>query len=352
MLKNPFFSVIMPVYNVEKYLEQAIQSILEQNFVNFELIIVEDHSTDNSYEICKRFTSIDSRILLLRTKKNSGAACARNIGLDFIRGEYVTFVDSDDRVDINWLQHIYYYVQKGNIDFLKLGIYEEYFDVQEKLRCQKKCEMKTTVFTGAKYIFQKVVQLEKIPLFGYLFNSVYRADVIKKYYLCFNEAFRVNEDFDFNIHYLPYVKKMQCLSYCGYYYAKRANKNSLSSQNNKEYYLLTIMKIQAFLSYGQKNCILTNDTRQIIFWLYTRIVYSAVMRKIEQGDDVRIFLKEIFASKLYHEFQKIEWQGISKKQKIMIQLLRSRYQGFFLFLVYVIGFVKKHFPLFFIAFKR
>lgn len=90
-------SIIVPVYNVEKYIRNCIDSILNQAFKDFELILVDDGSLDNSGKICDEYTLVDSRIVVVH-KKNGGASSARNVGLDIARGKYITFVDSDDSI--------------------------------------------------------------------------------------------------------------------------------------------------------------------------------------------------------------------------------------------------------------
>lgn len=92
---NPKISIIVPVYNSEKYLKQCIESILNQTFTDFELILIDDGSTDNSSDICDEFAKIDSRIVV-RHKVNGGICSARNLGLDIARGDYIGFCDNDD----------------------------------------------------------------------------------------------------------------------------------------------------------------------------------------------------------------------------------------------------------------
>lgn len=97
-------SIVMPVYNKEKYIKNAIESVISQTFKDWELIIIDDGSVDNSYEICKQFS--DERIHVYHTK-NQGVSIARNYGMSLARGEYITFIDGDDTVSENYLKHLY-----------------------------------------------------------------------------------------------------------------------------------------------------------------------------------------------------------------------------------------------------
>ena len=98
MQENPFFSIVMPVYNVEKYLEQAVQSVLNQTYENFELLLIDDCSTDSSAQLCEMLANKDARVHLMMLPTNGGVSNARNIGADAASGEYLMFMDSDDTV--------------------------------------------------------------------------------------------------------------------------------------------------------------------------------------------------------------------------------------------------------------
>lgn len=108
---NDLISVIVPVYNVERYLEKCIRSILEQSYSEFELLLINDGSTDKSREICEELSKLDDRIRLYH-KSNGGLSDARNYGLNRIRGQYVAFIDSDDYVHENYLKDLYCNIKK------------------------------------------------------------------------------------------------------------------------------------------------------------------------------------------------------------------------------------------------
>lgn len=118
--KTPLVSVIMPVYNVESYLEQTLESILNQTMKHFELIAVDDGSTDSSLEILKKYAAKDSRIQVL-TQENQYAGVARNVGLAKAKGEYVIFLDSDDFFDKNLLKSAYYKGKLNRADIVLFG---------------------------------------------------------------------------------------------------------------------------------------------------------------------------------------------------------------------------------------
>ena len=108
----PKISVIVPVYKVEKYLHECVDSILTQTFPDFELILVDDGSPDNCGKICDEYAEKDSRVRVIH-QENQGLSGARNSGMDVARGEYIAFVDSDDRVDIRYLELLLAAVKDG-----------------------------------------------------------------------------------------------------------------------------------------------------------------------------------------------------------------------------------------------
>lgn len=124
---HDIISIIVPVYNVEKYLEQCVDSIINQTYKNLEIILVNDGSTDNSGVICDKYKQIDHRIKVMH-KENGGQSSARNIGLDIANGKYVGFVDSDDWIESDMYESLYKRLSFYNADIVTCGCILEYFN--------------------------------------------------------------------------------------------------------------------------------------------------------------------------------------------------------------------------------
>ncbi len=141
----PEISVIVPVYNVEKYLRPCIDSILAQTFTDFELILVDDGSPDRCGEICDEYEQIDKRIRVIH-QENGGLSAARNAGLDVMSGEYVTFIDSDDLVDKRFLEELYDNLQKdeAQISLCQLQEFENISEIKNLYGSQ----FKSNVISG------------------------------------------------------------------------------------------------------------------------------------------------------------------------------------------------------------
>ena len=118
---NPLITIIVPAYNVEKYIDRCINSIINQSYQNLQVIIVNDGSTDNTWEKCQRYE--DKRIEIYK-KENGGLSDARNYGLKFAKGEYVAFVDSDDWIDTSMISILYEVIRKYSV---KIAVCEPYY---------------------------------------------------------------------------------------------------------------------------------------------------------------------------------------------------------------------------------
>ena len=125
-------SVIMPVYNTEKYLGKAIESVLSQTYTDYELLLIDDKSTDNSKEICREYSKKDSRVTLLENNSEChGPGPTRNIGLDYATGDYVYFMDADDWIDQELLECTVNRMKETNAELVEFGLINEWNDGNE-----------------------------------------------------------------------------------------------------------------------------------------------------------------------------------------------------------------------------
>ncbi len=349
MLKNretvaPVFSVVVPVYNAERYLNKALQSILSQDFPDFELILVDDGSTDGSLALLESFAEKDARIIVLNNKVNRGAAEARNRGIDTARGKYLCFVDADDYIDSGFLRHFYDAFQADDCDFVKCGAYEEYYGINENVIYTRPCVLPDQSFQEVKAVTNQVVDMELIPLFGYNWNGCYKMAVIKENHLQFDETLMVHEDFVFNMAYLPFVRHMRCLSYCGYHYIKRTDNNSLSLHKNNYVYHIQLLKIRSFLSLLNKNRNETQENLDKIYWMFTRFTYSV----LESGTAMKAVRKE----PVFDAYKKHCFGSLGFKKRVLTDILQSDNVLLIRVTVELMGLVKRCFPVLFAKLKR
>ena len=119
----PAISVIVPIHNRERYLHKCVDSILNQTFEDFELILVDDCSTDSTFQICEDYKSKDNRVRVIKNETNLGSSLARKVGLDNSNGKYISFIDSDDWVEPNFLQEMYSIIVYG-YDMIRSDVFK------------------------------------------------------------------------------------------------------------------------------------------------------------------------------------------------------------------------------------
>ena len=207
MNNSPKISVIVPVYKVEKYLSQCLDSILAQTFTDFEVLLIEDGSPDKSGEICDEYVQKDSRVRAFH-KENGGVSSARNLGLDKAKGEWVTFIDADDWINPNFIKNLYSPIQENcDIDFVQAGC-TNYIDGQI-VNIEQQYEYYKD--NDPIYVFNNFRGLT----FSKLFNL---ENVIRTHSLHFDEKMRTTEDMAFTLDYLIHIKTYCFIPEVGYYY--------------------------------------------------------------------------------------------------------------------------------------
>lgn len=187
---NELISVIIPVYNVEKYLEKCIDSIISQDYANMEIIIINDGSTDASRKICEMYEEKDRRIKLINIE-NAGVSNARNIGLKNSNGKYITFIDSDDYVEKEYVQKLYKMCISNNADIAICGIMKH--NENEKNNSVHKKDV-CKILKSEDAIIE---MLDERIYYANVWAKMYKLDVIKN--LEFDINLKIGEDLKFNI---------------------------------------------------------------------------------------------------------------------------------------------------------
>lgn len=177
-------SIIIPIYNVEKYLEKCIKSIINQTYRNLEIILINDGSTDESAKICEAYKELDNRIIFIN-KKNGGAASAKNEGLKVAKGDYITFVDSDDFVELDMIEYMVNTIKKYNSDIVQCSFTNLYKNT-EKFKQDKIIEQKI----GSKDFLELFITKWDSSLF---WNKLFKREVIENVF--FKEGRCIDDEF-------------------------------------------------------------------------------------------------------------------------------------------------------------
>lgn len=188
----PKISIIMPVYNKQQYLRRSLDSVLNQGFSDFELIAIDDGSTDNSLKILEEYSSRDSRIKLIHTE-NQGVSHARNVGLDHIEGEFITFVDADDELKQEYLSSLYKDYVNSGADIVIHGITKVTAD-------GKMLETQKSVYNAGFYEMSELmpefaVIQKNTGIFGFCVSKLFSAELSN--HIRFDEKLKLAEDFDY-----------------------------------------------------------------------------------------------------------------------------------------------------------
>ena len=218
----PAISVIVPVFNTEKYLSRMIDSVLAQSFKDFELILVDDGSSDMSGHICDCYAKDDNRVRVIHTS-NHGASAARNRGIEEAVGEWITFIDSDDYVLPEYLNSMYSSGKKYNSDLVMTGL-QRVSEHDPSKNVVRDWQETAVDRDHIEELFDKnVLQFQKGPVI-----KLFRNEIIKKYDVRFDEKLSRGEDALFVYSYLPYCRRFSVAPGANYIYCLR--EGSLMSQ--------------------------------------------------------------------------------------------------------------------------
>lgn len=231
-ISNPKISIIIPVYNTERYLDACIRSIIEQAFFfDTEVLLVDNNSTDQSIEICNKYVRKYKNIQLLHQLKK-GVSSARNLGLSEATGKYVMFIDSDDYIASGALKRLFLFAEAENADMICFNLYMHFATGKDKSR-KLGIEYKTNknMAASAQLLYTSLFQGDGYQ--GYVCNKMYRRSVIQN--VRFRENISFMEDFIYNLDVIPLVSRVFFLPDSLYFYRQRADslvhsKNSVQKQ--------------------------------------------------------------------------------------------------------------------------
>lgn len=204
-------SVIMPIYNMEQFLDNSIPSILNQSFRDFELLLINDGSQDKSIELCRKYERLDNRVTVFDLE-NRGVSAARNMGIKMARGAYIRFVDADDLLPEDSLELLVEAMESEEGIHLVIGKYESKYGYYQ------------SALEGCRTFEEFMLDFaDYIPSFyyGVVWNKLYRKELIEEGKLQFDPGLTWCEDFVFNLLYYERCRKIRYLSRCVYRYIIR-----------------------------------------------------------------------------------------------------------------------------------
>lgn len=305
---DPTISIIIPIYNTEKYIEECLQSCINQTYRNFEIIIIDDNSSDGSLDIASKvLKNSKCKYNIIKNDKRSGVSYSRNMGISISKGQYIYFLDSDDIIREDTFEIL---IEKCTYYKYKLvyGGYSRNLKEFEKHKKSNKFKIYDT----------SIYSLDKLLYSGLISNALIDSDIIKRNNLIFDESLNFGEDTVFKVELLKYINEVIVVEDILYYW--RIVNNSLSSGNmdlkkliEKEYKLL--IKLKTMIN---KNYSITYNTNLIkmvrikknsIYNLFLKLNDSSSIIKsyIRNMKSIHISLSFIIKSKLNKKDKCIEF---------------------------------------------
>lgn len=273
----PQITIIIPVYNAEKTLRRCVQSILMQTYTDWELLLIDDGSKDNSGKICDEYAAQDSRVRVFH-QKNGGASFARNIGLSYVSGEWIAFCDSDDWVDGNWLELFDKQIKgDGDVELVVQGFIPHANLWKEKTGMNFRGEVKTGI-----------LKLSDERVLGYLWSKMFKREIVEKYHLYFDTTLSLREDELFVLEYMECISCMSCVKEGAYHYvipdfsAKYGNIDLFDM-------FLKIYVVLKRIFCGEHNRLLQSYVNELTQSLF----YSFTMRHGDRREKLVCYRKEV-----------------------------------------------------------
>jgi glycosyltransferase involved in cell wall biosynthesis len=293
--KKPRYSLVTPVYNTEKYISTAIDSVRGQTFADWELILVDDASTDGSGAICDAACQADARIRCIHLQQNGGASRARNAGMDCAQGEFLLFLDADDEMERDLLARL---EASPRADLTVWGVWDEYLDEQE--RCFRRAAHRPPAgfYRGASAVRRVLIDLEADTLLGYIWNKCYRLELLRQSGVRFEDRL-VTEDVFFNLRQCEGWESLCALDTAALHYRHRSAHTSITGRFVPDYFEQNRERVQELLAlYDRWGCA-DAHVLAVLGGIYARYLFAAIERLYDPRSGVaaagrRAFLRARF----------------------------------------------------------
>lgn len=261
-MSNELISIIVPIYNSQKYLKSLFKSIDKQTYKNYELILINDGSSDKSEELCKQYLKKNSRAKYFY-KNNSGVSDTRNYGIEKAKGNYICFIDSDDIVNKDYLLNFV-----DNFDEKNTLICCECQEFTDTINFQQPKSEETKIYLGKNkfdIIYTKYA--------GYSVNKIFKTEIIKNNNIYFDTKISMCEDLLFVFEYLKHVEEVKCISNANYYYRIF---NQSASKNLKNEKWFSIFKAYELLKKDINLC--SDNFKRRYYFMYNYYILYAKYR--------------------------------------------------------------------------
>lgn len=310
MIQNEI-SIILPVYNKEKYICKILQDIRKQTFKNYECIIVDDGSEDSSGRMCDEFSKLDFRFKVIHIK-NNGVSNARNRGLMEATGKYITFIDADDRIDSNYLECLYNNATESDADMV-ISSYVKWWEGKDK-------HIEVVLpYRGLWKMTELLLDFAKIQkqtgIYGFCWGKLIKAD--KLHNMKFDENYVLAEDFEFYLRIYPMIDTIYFADKNYYCYLQQADNSSMVIADDEIDYLSQLYLNIRYREFLQKMNIYEKENKKIVDQLLSNYVFFTIFHSNRQ------YVKNN-VDKMYHivNSQQIILNGTDLMQKVILYFIK------------------------------
>ena len=322
-------SVIIPVYNVEEYVEKCAKSLFEQTYKNLELIFINDGSKDSSGELCHKIADSnehkDIKVIVI-DKQNGGVSSARNCGLEVATGDYIMYVDPDDYCEPEYVEKLYSAIKDNDCEMAECSYFIDYTTENVKsIRLPFSNAVITDVF-GALFYEKATGKMNKLP--AYLWLAIFRADIVKNNRIRFDENVKYGEDFLFFVEYSRFCSKIALVNEPLYHSVHRVGSSADRLKFSIEHSLKTIYLTDEFARITED--VLWDNKEEYIAKRYVNFIpQSAILitrtKKIRHKR--KTLLKLINASDILNKLKAYDKKYYSLFEAMLLRLVTKKRAG-------------------------
>ncbi len=263
-------SIIIPIYQCKRNISKIMEDISKQTYQDYEVLLVDDGSTDGSAEICLEYEKKDSRIRAV-INQHQGVSSTRNTGISLAKGDYIAFIDADDRIEPDYLEQLYRNVEGYD---LVISTFDRWFYKNGQCTNVIKNIQLNADIDIRKNFCDYFSNLYVSTLIGIVYCKLFRSDIIRENKIMFRKDIYIGEDFIFNFEYLKQCENIRCISYVGYHYICE-NINSLTNKVDKEKFEYGKILFEKSVEFAN-DMNLTVEESKGIYNLYLRTVFKNI----------------------------------------------------------------------------
>lgn len=325
MKYNPKVSIIIPVYNAERFLNDCLDSVLKQTYDNIEIILVDDGSIDNSLSICLNIEAADERVKVI-SSQNRGPSSARNIGIKHATGSLIQFIDSDDLIARNMVSRLVEVMHNNNNDLVVCGYKIVYPDSDKKVEINRFMEEEINI--DSYRLGEITGRLFEKKLLNSCCNKMYKKDIIVSNEVKFNEKMKIGEDLIFNIDYLRSCKTRISITKDSLYLYLHREIDSLTRSYKKGYFENQLYQFEYLLTFLKQYPENIKENQRIISIRFCGILIDVInnlyaFKGSKSESDIITELKEIVYSETVNKLNHCN-KKISVLNRFRLYLIKKR----------------------------